>query len=131
MKYLLDINALIALAHTSHVHHARAIGWYQSVKGGATTLCTCAITELGFVRVAVHTSLQSDVAAARKALATLKASSPIAVEMLGDALGADKLPAFARTPNKLTDGHLLELARQQGAQLVSLDTGIPGAVLVP
>jgi hypothetical protein len=101
------------------------------VKGGATTLCTCAITELGFVRVAVHTSLQSDVAAARRALATLKASSPIAVEMLGDALGADKLPAFARTPNKLTDGHLLELARQQGAQLVSLDTGIPGAVLVP
>jgi predicted nucleic acid-binding protein len=55
----------------------------------------------------------------------------IPVEILPDAIGADKLPAFAKTPNKLTDGHLLELARHHGAQLVTLDTGISGAVLLP
>jgi hypothetical protein len=30
-----------------------------------------------------------------------------------------------------TDGHLLELARTHQAQLATLDTGIPGALLIP
>ncbi len=131
MKYLLDTNALIALGHTSHVHHARAIAWFQSVQGKATALCTCAITELGFVRVTVQTSLQADVPAARKALASLKSSSSVRIELLSDDLGADQMPGFARTPSRLTDGHLLELARKHGAQLATLDTGIPGAVVLP
>jgi predicted nucleic acid-binding protein len=130
VKYLLDINTLIALAHTAHVHHARAIAWYRSLPQTAT-LCTCAITELGFLRVAVQVGLQSDVAAARKALASLKTSGAIAFEMLNDALGADRLPAFAKTHSKLTDGHLLELARANHARLSTLDTGIPGADLLP
>jgi toxin-antitoxin system PIN domain toxin len=131
VRYLLDINTLIALGHTSHVHHARALAWFKSVKNTSTGLCTCAITELGFVRVTVQTSLQNDIPSARKALAMLKASSAIPVEILPDAVGVDKLPAFAKTPNKLTDGHLLELARHHGVQLATLDAGIPGAVLLP
>jgi hypothetical protein len=80
--------------------------------------------------VAVQTGLQVDVLSARKALAALKTSSAIPFEMLEDALGADKLPAFARIPSKLTDGHLLELAKRHGVQLATLDTGIPGALLL-
>ena len=131
MKYLLDVNALIALTHAAHVHHARAAAWYQSIQASAPDLCTCSITELGFVRVAVNTSLQIDVTAARKSLANLKASSAIPFEMLADGIGADRLPSFARTPGKLTDGHLLELAKVHGAEFVTLDTGIPGATLMP
>jgi predicted nucleic acid-binding protein len=131
MKYLLDVNTLIALAHTSHGHHARALAWFHSVQENAQALCTCAITELGFVRVAVQTNLQMDVPTARKALAGLKASSPIPFEMLADALGGDRLPAFARIPAKLTDGHLIELAKQHAAQLATLDTGIPGSMVLP
>lgn len=131
MKLLLDINTLIALGHSAHVHHGRAAAWYQSVQKTGGTLCTSAITELGFIRVAVQIGLQIDVPAARKALAALKSSSVIPFEMIGDALGADKLPAFAKTPGKLTDGHLLELAKSHQAQFVTLDTGIPGAVLLP
>jgi len=130
VKHLLDINALIALGHSAHVHHARAIAWYRSLPA-STTLCTSAITELGFVRVAVQASLQPDVPSARKALAALKSSGAIPFELVADALGADKLPSFARTPNKLTDGHLLELARSHQAQLATLDTGIPGATVLP
>ncbi len=131
MKHLLDINALIALGHTSHVHHARATAWYCSVMGPDSAICTCAITELGFVRVSVQAGLQSDVVAARKALAALKATSAIPFELISDSLGADRLPAFAKTPPKLTDGHLLELAREHQARLATLDTGIPGAVVFP
>jgi hypothetical protein len=38
--------------------------------------------------------------------------------------------SFAKTPNRLTDGHLLELARRQGMKLVTLDKGIPEAHLI-
>lgn len=131
MKYLLDINCLIALAHTAHGHHARALAWFHSLRGTDSRLCTCAVTELGFVRVSVQISLQTDVTSARHALTQLKASSVIPFELLADALGADQLPSFAKTPAKLTDGHLLALARHHEALLATLDTGIPGAVLLP
>jgi len=131
LKHLLDINALIALAHRTHAQHARAIAWFQTSRAASQALCTCAITELGFVRVTVQTRLQTDVASARKALEQLERSSPIPFELLGDDLGADRLPAFAKTPAKLTDGHLLELARQHRTQFVTLDAGNPGAQLIP
>lgn len=129
MKYLLDINLLIAAGHTAHSHHGKAIAWIQSVRNKAALFCTCAITELGFVRVSVQSGLQYDVAAARKALTALKASSPVRFEMLSDALGTDMLPVFAKTPDRLTDGHLLVLAEANGAELVTFDKGVPGAVL--
>jgi hypothetical protein len=72
-----------------------------------------------------------DVPTARKALAAMKTSSPIPFEILTDGLGVEKLPGFARTPSKLTDGHLLELSKQHGVQLATLDAGIPGALLLP
>jgi hypothetical protein len=41
------------------------------------------------------------------------------------------MPKHVKKPADLTDGHLLELARAHNAQLVTLDSGIPGAVLIP
>ena len=130
MKFLLDINVLIALGHSAHVHHTRTLAWYRSLPRTTSSLCTCAITELGFVRVAVQAGLQTDVASALKALAALKSSSAVPFTMMGDAMGADRLPAFAKTHQKLTDGHLLVLARSNQTQLVTLDRGIPGAVVL-
>lgn len=132
MRYLLDVNTLVALGHTRHVHHERAQLW----QGGrlspvADVLGTCAITELGFVRVSVQSGLQADVAMARLALAKLKATGPVGLELWGDGIGADRLPAYVRKPAELTDGHLLELARVHGASLVTLDVSIPGALLLP
>ena len=121
---------LIALGHTLHVHHVRAERWLKSVTPKAEGLATCAITELGFVRVSVQTGLQPDVATATKALASLKASSPIRIELWSDALGVDKLPRYVKKPAQLTDGHLLELALENGAQFVTLDGDIPEALLI-
>ena len=130
MRRLLDINLVIALGHTAHAHHEKAVRWYLTLKGSDTTLCTTSITELGFVRVAVQAGLQSDVASARRALAALKSSGSVPFEILEDSLGVEKLPAFAKTPARLTDGHLVELARHHQAQLMTLDTGLPGANLL-
>lgn len=131
MRYLLDVNTLIALGHTLHGHHARAEKWLKSVLPQAEIVATCAITELGFVRVSVQSGLQPDVTAAIVALAKLKASSSVPTELWPDDMGADRLPKYVKKPAELTDGHLLELARAHGAQFVTLDGKIPGALLIP
>jgi len=130
MRYLLDVNSLIALAHTGHALHGKAAGWYCSVASSARGFHTCSITELGFVRVSVNTGLQPDIEAAKQALDALKASSSIRFEILADDLGAAQLPAFVKKPQDITDGHLLGLARKNSMQLVTLDQKIPKALFI-
>lgn len=105
--------------------------WFAGLLPAEDTLGTCAITELGFVRVSVQAGLQPDISAARLALAKMKASSLVGIELWTDTLGMDRLPVYVRKPAELTDGHLLELARAHQAQLVTLDVSIPGALLIP
>lgn len=130
MRYLLDVNALIALTHTGHSLHAKAMGWYLSVLRSATGFHTCSITELGFVRVSVVTGLQPDIAGAKRALAELKSSSKVRFELIPDDVSAAQLPAFVKTPQAVTDGHLAELARKHSVRLVTLDRGIPGSLFI-
>ena len=127
MRYLLDVNVLVALSNTGHSLHAQAKSWYASVSGAATGLHTCSITELGFVRVAVVTGLHPDVISAKAALEALKSSSQVRFEIVSDDLGASSLPSFVKTPQKVTDGHLLSLAKHHAMKLVTLDKSIPGA----
>jgi predicted nucleic acid-binding protein len=130
MRYLLDVNALIALAHTGHSLHGKAIAWYLSVRKSATGFHTCSITELGFVRVSVATGLQADIEEAKQALDALKSSSSVRFELIPDGLGAANLPAFVKKPQSITDGHLFELARQNSARLATLDKSIPGSLFM-
>jgi toxin-antitoxin system PIN domain toxin len=128
MRYLLDVNALIALAHTGHVFHAKARNWYLSVAGTARGFHTCSITEIGFVRVSVVTGLQPDIMTAKQALDALKSSSKIRFELISDDVGVAQLPAFVKKPQAITDGHLFELARKNSMRLVTFDQGIPNAL---
>lgn len=105
--------------------------WFAGLKPTEDMLGTCAITELVFVRVGVQAALQPDVFSAQQALAKMRASSLVPIELWTDGLGVDRLPAYVRKPAELTDGHLLELARVQRARLVTLDVSIPGALLLP
>jgi predicted nucleic acid-binding protein len=130
MRYLLDVNALIALAHTGHALHSKAISWYGSVSKSAVGFHTCAITELGFVRVSVMTGLQPDIEAAKQALDGLKSSSKVRFELIPDDIGVAQLPSFVKKPQSVTDGHLIELARRHSMRLATLDQGIPGALQI-
>jgi toxin-antitoxin system PIN domain toxin len=130
MRYLLDVNALIALAHTGHVFHVKARGWFLSVAATARGFHTCSITEIGFVRVSVITGLQPDIIAAKQALDALKSSSKIRFELISDDVGVSQLPAFVKRPQAITDGHLFELARKNSMRLVTFDQGIPHALYI-
>lgn len=130
MKYLFDVNVLLALAHQDHVDHDKASGWFRSACKVSDAFLTCAITELGFVRISVQAGLSQDLAAALGTLAGMKTSSPVPFVLVPDPLGVAEMPKYVRTPAQLTDGHLARLAETSGARLVTLDKGIPGAVLI-
>jgi toxin-antitoxin system PIN domain toxin len=130
MRYLLDVNALIALAHTGHVFHTKARNWFLSVVSTARGFHTCSITEIGFVRVSVVTGLPPDIATAKQALGALKSSSKIRFELVPDDIGVAQLPAFVKKAQAITDGHLFELARKNSMHLVTFDQGIPNALCI-
>ncbi len=131
MKFLLDVNALVALAHQGHADHSRVIRWFASLIGSDAKLATCAITEIGFIRVSVQAGFERHAPSAVETLLGLKESSRIPFKLIADALGADRLPAYVSGTKQLTDGHLLELSTESSMRLATLDKGIPGAFLIP
>ncbi len=131
MKWLLDVNALIALAHQGHADHPRVIRWFASLMGSKAELATCAITELGFVRVSIQAGFENNAPDAAETLRGLKTSSSIPFELIPDVLGAERLPPHVSGAKHVTDGHLLELAKDFSMRLATLDKGIPGADLIP
>ena len=128
MTHLVDVNLLLALAWSNHADHAKARAWWLGLKKD-DAIATCALTELGFVRVSLHTAAAVDMLQVKQALVQLRTARPGHV-FLPDALGADALPTWVKTARQSTDGHLAALAAAQGAQLVTLDKGIPGARLL-
>jgi predicted nucleic acid-binding protein len=121
---------LLALGHSSHSDHQKASSWFAGLHSSKDKLITCAITELGFLRISLQLGLAGDLDYAQLALQKLKKESRVRFTLAGDDVGADHMPAFVVKAAQLTDGHLLELATKLNARLVTLDRGIPGSLLV-
>jgi uncharacterized protein len=130
MRYLLDVNALIAFGVIPHQFHQRVAHWIKSLRG--STFMTCSITEIGFIRVVASVPMyQLDVSQARKLLHGMKGNAQQPLSFLTDGNGVSDLPSWVKSPAQTTDGHLLQLAKSNGAALATLDKGIAGAVLIP
>ncbi|MGD9588028.1 MAG: hypothetical protein AB7Q37_06940 [Pyrinomonadaceae bacterium] len=133
MRYLLDVNALIALGITRHQFRIRIQTWMGSLRAMNTPkLATCSITELGFVRIvpqipAYNVTLEQ----AKSHLSMLKASQTYDFEFLADDNDASWLPRWVKSSKQTTDGHLAELAKAHGCILATLDENIPGAFVIP
>jgi len=90
------------------------------------------MTELGFVRVLAQApGYAFSTQQARSLLLKLKKNQIIPIDFIADGNDISNLPAWVKTPKQTTDGHLLELAATQGAELATLDRAIPGACLIP
>ena len=132
-RYLLDVNALVALGLREHLFFERVVAWVQELDPQTDQFATCAITELGFIRVLTQpaTPYALSVVEAKTALHRLKASGNIPFTFVADDQDASKLPAWVKTSRQTTDGHLLQLARTKGSVLATLARGIPSAYLIP
>jgi hypothetical protein len=121
---LLDVNALVALAWDSHVHHATMRAWFAS--NGSGGWATCPITESGFVRVSSNPIVLPSaigVDAARGVLSTLR-SHPNHRFIADDvSMGDSDVPSIAGY-RQVTDAHLVTLAHRGAMRLVTFDSSI-------
>lgn len=121
MKYLLDVNALVAWAHVNSEHHATFHAWAGRV--GPANLWTCAHSELGFLRVSMQVFGFSRLLASDE-LARLKMHTGGFIEKAPSPL----LPVWATTAAKTTDAYFTQLARENGMRFATFDTGIKDGV---
>ena len=86
MRYLLDVNVLVALAWEDHAHHSLASSWFSRKRN--TGFSTCPITQAAFVRISSNSRVIPD------ALPV-----PIAIDLLE---GYTALPEHEFWPDDLT-----------------------------
>ncbi|MEO6625867.1 MAG: TA system VapC family ribonuclease toxin [Burkholderiaceae bacterium] len=124
---LLDANLLIALTHSSHVHHAVAQQWFNQAR--RRQFATCALTQLAFVRLSSNprvTGANISPAEAMEALAEWTAHpghvfwpdilAPVEVPVLNS-------PAVVGY-RQVTDAYLLGLASAHKQKLATLDRAL-------
>jgi uncharacterized protein len=127
MRYLLDVNVLVALSWPDHVAHAVVRGWFarNSQKGWAT----CPIVQAGFVRIASNPAFSSRSVSVQEALEGLHAS--LASEhhqFWPDSISLSEAMRVATRPivghQQVTDVYLVALAVQHKGKLATLDRRI-------
>lgn len=118
-----DVNVLVALAWPSHQFHREAVARLQ--REPAPRWATCALTQLGFVRVSSNanvTGVPQSPATCVALLGLLTADSKHAfIESLPEL--ASCAGAFERIVGhqQVTDAYLIELARAAGVTLLTFD----------
>ncbi|HTP19227.1 MAG TPA: TA system VapC family ribonuclease toxin [Solirubrobacteraceae bacterium] len=118
------MNALVALAWDSHIHHAAARNWFAA--NGADGWATCPLTESGFVRVSsspIALPSAIGVADARRVLALLRAAGSHRFLVDDVSMTDDDVPPLVGH-RQVSDAHLLILARRHGVRLVTFDGGV-------
>ena len=132
MKYLLDVNVLVAWGWSDHADHDRVARWIGKVqKSGEDMLLTSAIPQLGFVRVSVQrTAGQVSPAVAGEVLSGMLESLGRAHRFVPDDRAAFLWPRWCKAASQTTDAHLLALAKGHAAELATLDQGIPGGLII-
>jgi uncharacterized protein len=124
---LLDVNVLIALAWSGHIHHDVAHAWLGA--RGNARWATTPVTELGFVRLVSNPAFSGDALDPPEALALLQRS-------FGDpkhefwADGTDVPSALEDFHSRIqghrqwTDAYLLSLARSRKGVFATFDRGV-------
>lgn len=126
---LLDVNVLVALAWPNHQFHALARNRLESARD---PWATCALTQLGFIRLSSNPAVVgvSKTPADAAALLARFLEDPHHIYL-------DALPAPAESPclegfvrilgsKQVTDWYLLSLAEQQSARFVTFDSRLAG-----
>jgi uncharacterized protein len=125
-RYLLDLNALIALAEPDHEFHKPVGKWFQAE--GKENWGVCPLTEAGFIRITTHPRFRPATRSVQQASAILASFAehpgyrywPIV-----DSWAALTAPFSARIfgHQQVTDAYLLGLAVKEHGVLVTFDSG--------
>lgn len=133
MKFLLDVNVLVAWGWEDHSAYDRAGSWIaEIIKIRSGMFLTSAIPQMGFVRVSVQRSGGQVIPAeAGDRLKNMINTLGSKHQFLPDDQTSLIWPEWCRSASRTTDAHLLALAEAHGAKLATLDSAIPGAFVIP
>jgi len=127
-RFLLDVNALLALLDPMHVHHDAAHRWYGQCS--PLRIVTCSHVLNGVIRVASQPKYPNCLGTAGRVREILKEFvRKVASEACDrDVSLLDDEVLFrpdALTPARVSDLYLLALAVANGARFATFDTRIP------
>jgi uncharacterized protein len=119
---LLDVNVLIALAWANHPFHRSA---RRRLEAPAIRWASCALTQLGFIRISANPAAVGGAVSPREAVALLIAmvSDGGHVYLTGHPAPAEFPEEFAPVlgHQQVTDTYLRMLARRNHARLLTFD----------
>jgi hypothetical protein len=126
-QYLLDLNALIALADPDSEWHGAIHRWYDA--GGKDSWGVCPLTEAGFIRVTTNPKYRGADRTVEQAAAILAEFSTTAGYRywgIRDSWASLTAPFAARITGhqQVTDAYLLGLVIKENGVLVTFDTKI-------
>ena len=126
-RYLLDLNALIALVDPDSVHYIAMQEWFDSA--GWEDWGVCPLTEAGFVRVTANPAFGGaarTLAQATAILAELADRPGYRYWRIADSWAELTAPFSARLlgHQQVTDAYLLGLAVKEDGVLVTFDKGV-------
>jgi toxin-antitoxin system PIN domain toxin len=127
MIELPDVNVLVALVWESHVHHAAARRWFGTRSDDS--FATCAMTQAGFVRVSSNPQALPQAISVGDAIANLTVLTHRDDHVfLADGYGFVGNPHIDHARivghRQVTDAVIVAVARQHGARVVTLDSGL-------
>jgi toxin-antitoxin system PIN domain toxin len=125
MRALLDVNALIALLDEEHVQHAQLLDWLRSAENLPHGFATCAITQLGAIRVMTGKGYYKPFATAEVA-EQIDGLTRKGHRYLGIPAPSEGTIRWKNArSSQATDATLLSTAVAHGCRLVTFDAGIP------
>lgn len=125
VRFLPDVNVLIALSDPRHVNHGTASKWYEGIGDGLFMLCP--ITESGFVRLSAAPHVGGREMQDAIALLREMTHLPTYAYLRGPESWLEAVQPFTARLHgyrQVTDAYLLGLAIAHDAVLVTLDSHI-------
>jgi toxin-antitoxin system PIN domain toxin len=120
---LLDVNALVALAWDTHVHHEAVATWFDARTG---PWATCPVTEAGFLRISANPRVLVGAITVDQARDVLRDLRGIGEHrfLVNDVSLTDADAPPVAGHRQVTDALLLTVARRAGVPLVTFDTSL-------
>lgn len=127
--FLLDVNLLIALFDSTHVHHREAHSWFGT--SGIHGFATCPITENAFVRIVSNPAYPNTNFTPEQALAHLRKFIenqanhyfwPESISLTSTEIFDHR---FLQGHRQIADIYLLGMAKYHGGSLATFDSRIP------
>ena len=120
MSWLVDGNALIALAVKSHPGHNRSKAWFEAL---TSVFHTCSVTEGTFLRLHMQLAADGSAVGAWRSLHLIQAD-PMHV-FIDDGFSYGQVSALhLQGHRQVTDAWLAQLARRHQVRLATLDKGL-------